>query len=171
VIILQTTDFSKGFYALSQTDFTEAGLQTYIDDNEEALLCKLLGVELADLFVADLVDGVPQTQRFIDIFNKFKIQPDECIFISKGMKIMLEGFMYYIYIINENVVPRDTGVVTPKNENSDITPGGALYRNADKRWNDSVITAEAIQAFICEDLTTYPEFKGERFTAKYAGIL
>ena len=171
MIILETTDFTAGFYQISQSDFSKSGLQLAIDCNEKSLILHLLGVELGNLFIADLDTGVPQEQRFTDIFVAFDIQPDDCIFSSKGMKKMLQGFIYFLYTIDLNIDTTDTGIVTSDNENSSIIPGGTLYRNADKRWNDSVISSEAIQALICEDLTVYPEFKGQVFPPKFAGIL
>ena len=71
--IVVNTDF-KGEYNVSKNCYDQ--LDTYIEKYEKKYLTKLLGAELYALFIADLTvtdPQVPQTQRFLDIFNDFSI--------------------------------------------------------------------------------------------------
>ena len=69
-ILIDTDDF-QGKWCIAVDDYSEDHLNDYIDTFEKKLLVSLLGVELFDLFQADLVDQVPQTARFVSIFNEF----------------------------------------------------------------------------------------------------
>ena len=68
--IVVNTDF-KGEYNVSKNCYDL--IDFYIEKYEKKYLTKLLGAELYALFIADLTvtdPQVPQTQRFIDIFDE-----------------------------------------------------------------------------------------------------
>ena len=92
--IIQISDFT-GRYNISSNAFKDAETQDYLDHYEKQYLTELLGVELYDLFIADLVNGVPQTQIYIDIFNSFAVDRNSCIIKSDGIKELLRGFIFF----------------------------------------------------------------------------
>lgn len=175
--ILAPSDF-KGSVSIAQNKFDTSDLQLYIDEWENELIDNLLGCELADLFRADLVDNVPQTQRFIDIFNPFceDIEsqtlhlhwPSHVFFQfhvhggaqnrSRGMKEMLKGLIYLLYVRDQPRINSSIGTTDSKGVASVLVPSTTLVlpynRSINDYWN--------IQFFIVEDEDTYPEFEGIR---------
>ena len=85
-ILIDREDF-VGKHKLTKT--IDSSLEACITDHESSYLIKLLGLELSNLFIADLTSQVPVTQRFLDIFNKIEVQ-DPCLMINTGMKICYE---------------------------------------------------------------------------------
>jgi hypothetical protein len=88
------------------------------------------------------------------------------VMISKGIKTMLLGFIYYEYSITEMVTQFGTGGAgRNKNEaaTTDMIPPAQVY----KRYNDAVDTARAIQSKVLENTDDYPTFKGQRFLYNY----
>ena len=72
-MFLTPSDFT-GFYQISNGATAQNdNIEAYIASTEPKFLRDLLGNTLYELFVADLVANVPQTQRFIDIFDEFYI--------------------------------------------------------------------------------------------------
>ena len=58
--IIQIADFAGTEYSLPEQKYIS--YQNYLDKYEKEFLVNLLGAELYDLFVSDLVGGIPQTQ-------------------------------------------------------------------------------------------------------------
>jgi hypothetical protein len=48
---------------------TETSLTQAITQYEKEILIKLLGYKLYSLLIADLLNGVPQTQKYLDLVN------------------------------------------------------------------------------------------------------
>ena len=100
--ILQVSDFASGRYKIPVKTNQDAGLTEKIDFVENTYLPRLFGVELYDLFIADLSVGTPQVPsdpRFLQVFDPFKDQTDDCLTQSEGMKVMLQGFVYYLCFV------------------------------------------------------------------------
>jgi len=163
--ILTIDDFENGRYSIPVNPTQETDLMDKIVFVENKYLPRLFGVELYDLFIADLVlpvEGEPTAPRFVKVFNAFNYQQEghcEKLVRSEGIKEMLKGFVYYLY--TRDVVSRITtvGIKKTKSENSEnIT---AIKHDITGRFNDSVRTFKAIQFYICDnDEFDYPEFKG-----------
>ena len=94
---LQPSDF-KGLVSQSKNEFTTPKIQLYIDDYEPEYLQDLLGCEMYEEFVADLLPtpavptSVPQDPKFLAIFNPFCFDGGlgtGCQYKSKGIKEML----------------------------------------------------------------------------------
>ena len=93
-----SSEFNNKF-ELSVGMYSDDKIQAYIDRYEESYLVQLLGVELYNLFIADLdVSNVPQASRFVKIFNPFNEQVAFSLMMSKGIKDMLMGFIYFEYL-------------------------------------------------------------------------
>lgn len=156
--ITQNTDY-VGEFQITQDKFSTKKLNTYINRYELTYLNRLLGCELAKLFIADLnPSGVPTDQRFIDIYDIFCKMIACELEESAGIKEMLLGFIYFEYVKNNNSFVGTSGNKSSETENSN--EAGSLVHNVYARYNLSIETYSAIQAYICDNMTVYPEFEG-----------
>jgi len=161
-LFVTISDFT-GKFALSTGMYANTNIQSYIDRYEDIYLTELLGVKLYNLFIADLVSNVPVTAKYTKIFNAFKEELDIRLIISKGMKDMLVGFIYFEYMKDSITQTTPIGVVKQQSENSTpISAHSPIYL----RYNESVKTYRAIQDYIMQNLSTYPLFRG--YTKQYA---
>ena len=154
-------DFN-GYYDISKDSFTGGDLQTYIDNLEPTILRKLLGVELYDLFVADLdTNNVPQTAIYKAIYDAFNVDYNKSIVSSIGMLGMLKGFVYYEYMRDSQFASVITGKV--KSEFANSTKAGFIEFGLQERYNVAVQNACAIQWYICQNIADYPTYNGQEF--------
>lgn len=163
-VILTLDDFKTGYYRISLGTKQPITLQEVMDQVEAKYIPELFGAELSALFLADLVGGVPQTQRFIDVFNPFTVQDTTIfypgrIYTSEGIKTLLKGLVYFLYVRDTHSRVTDNGPKITRSENSE-DPRGQLH-DIHRRWNLSVQSWRAIQYRMdCEEPATYPEFEG-----------
>lgn len=153
--IVVNTDF-VGEYSVSKTCFND--LDKYITKYEEYYLCNLLGAELYALFITDLTatsPQIPQTARFLDIFNSFKIDDNSCLRSSEGIRNMLVQFIYFQFIRDSNYKKTATGVVLSNPEVATMSP--YLGYNLVEAYNEGVHNYKEIQWYICDNDTDYPE--------------
>lgn len=152
--IVVNTDFA-GEYAIPQTRFDN--IDFFIEKYEKKYLVQLLGADLYDLFIADLTapnPQVPQTQRFIDIFDEFQIDESICIYVSEGIRIMLIQFIYFHYIRENQTLNTANGTVT---NDVELGTNAAFQGNIVQTYNQGVCNAQAIQWFIWDNTTVYTE--------------
>lgn len=153
------SDFGKGKFELHHGMYEQAKIQAYIDKYERQYLVKLLGVELFNEFVADLVAGVPQSAIYTKIYEPFEYDNVDCyIHISEGMIDMIKGFVYYQYLKDLTNTVAVSGNVRQAGENSEnvSTLNSMIYT----RYNDSVRTFKAIQYYICDFNSDYLKYNG-----------
>lgn len=153
------TDFGKGKYELHSGMYQQTTINEYIDKYERQYLVKLLGADLFNLFVADLVNGVPQTTKYLKIYNPFEYDDALCwITISEGMVNMIKGFIYFQYLKDQTNQVAVSGNVRPLGENSEnvSTLNTMIYT----RYNESVKTYKAIQRYICDNSSDYLDYNG-----------
>jgi hypothetical protein len=168
--VVTLNDF-KGFTAIAISKKNLNVVQPFIDLFERDYLCDLLGQELAALYIADLdAQKEPQTQRFIDIHDPFCINDDCGNHKSDGLVQMLTQLLYYELLTNDEVSYATTGGVIASNENS-IQSSSATLSKAQKRWNRGIRNYDAIQCFICDNIDTYPEYKGISKKVKHYGLI
>ena len=160
--ILQDTDFNEGRFKIPTNTFQEDDLDSYIDRVEAYYLPRLFGVELYDLFIADLSVGTPQTPsdpRFTQIFNAFNDQTDDCFTQSEGMIEMLKGFVYMTYTRDRVSRVTTDGIKVTTGENADNVT--AIHHDLNSRYNESIHTYKVIQNYMFNvDPDTYPEYEG-----------
>ena len=157
--IIKVTDFAQGKYVIPTNPMQTTDLQTYIDDAQRSFLVQLLGVTLYDLFIADLVNNVPQSARFIKIFDPFTDQTKDVLTISDGMKEMLKGFVYYIYLRDLVNRATTTGLTKTLSENTENV--SSVWFDLNRRYNEAVETYKVIQNYICVvNPENYREFNG-----------
>lgn len=145
--IVNISDF-VGFYLIPQSTFNNGELQDYCDMYEQRYLTELLGTDLYDLLIADLVAGVPQDPDYLLWFNPFSYEPDfcyNCLLTSNGVKNMLLGFIYYQFMWSQIVSNGGNGFNIPKNENNDTPSLISSQSQALRRYNDAVVSYNAIK--------------------------
>ncbi|QDP50830.1 MAG: hypothetical protein Unbinned2903contig1001_20 [Prokaryotic dsDNA virus sp.] len=145
--IIQTSNFT-GKYALPQGMYVSNNISNYITIYEGKYLRELLGVDLYNLFEADLILGVtqPTEPRFLVIWDQLNFDYSNMVYRSEGFHQMLKGFIYFEYLkdsINE-ITP--IGNVKPIGENSQTvnTLGSTMYG----RYNDAIKSYNTIQKYI-----------------------
>lgn len=159
-------DFGKGKFELHHGMYEQTKIQAYIDKYERQYLVKLLGVDLFNLFVADLVAGVPQSAIYLKIYNPFEYDNVNCyVYISEGMIDMIKGFVYYQYLKDLTNTVAVSGNVRPMGENSEnvSTLNSMIYT----RYNDSVRTYKTIQKYICDFNSDYLQYNGIGISTAY----
>jgi len=159
--IVLTSDFTGTELALpiNQVNDDTTILESVIDATEKEILTDLLGVDLYDLFVADLTGTpeVPVTQKYLDIFNAFQYDSDWGIIKSLGIKEMLKRFIYYNYLKSKAYKASQNGIVSSQLENSVNTSNEFLY----SKYNEGVLNYKAIQQKIIDNSSDYPDFNGQ----------
>ena len=132
-------------------------LQFYIDTFESKYLYELLGIEKADLLVADLVGGVPVDPDILAWFNPFFIEEKSCHYIAKtkvltseGVVKMLSYLIYFEFVKGEEYTVMDSGLVRSESENSQEKKSVATqFFIQTKAWNRAVDTWRAIKEKEC----------------------
>ena len=152
-ILITKSDF-VGQFAIPKT--VNDNIDSFILDYEEQYLIDLLGVELFDLFQADLVNRIPQTNIYLAIYNKFTEAIGSFVYSSIGMKNMVLGYLYFEITRDNNTKNTSSGQVNNVIETS-VRSGNAMLF---KKHNDSIKTHKVIQTYILDNLDVYPTFKG-----------
>ena len=160
--ITKITDY-VGFYQISKGGNQEEKLQPYIDNVESNFLMNLLGCDLYNLFISDIdpVTNLPLTDRFLNIYNAFSVDVESftgCQKRSKGIKEMLKGFVYYVFVRDSDYFNTVSGNV--KHQFSNSLSANQIEIGLTGRYNLSLVTYSNIQWYINENSTDYPEFNG-----------
>lgn len=183
-MILVTLDDFSGYYSLAQSVNTKPVIQNYIDRLEAQFIKRILGVELGELFIADVQgldsDSSAIEDRFqvlIDPFSKQVKRGDfggwsNNIYESKGMKSILLGMIYSEYVSNEQVQHSQGGMINSQVETANAATPAEADRIGEVKWNDSLLSIIAIQWYCgCNQRATYPEYDGMYFRPKYSNLL
>ncbi len=146
-------------YELSVGMYSTNKLTAYITKYTERYLVNLMGAKMFKEFESDLLNDVPRSPNFLEIFNPFNKDCDGLnlgggyfgyrlnqILESDGIKEMLLGFIYWEYardLLNQQT---PYGGVKQMAENSIVvdTPHSLMW----ERYNLAVRTYQAIQEFI-----------------------
>tara|TARA_R110001606_G_scaffold91591_3_gene204249 strand:+ start:1640 stop:2140 length:501 start_codon:yes stop_codon:yes gene_type:complete len=152
--IVVKTDF-RGEYNISKNCYDQ--LDFFIEKYENYYLVRLLGAELYTLFIADLTvtnPQIPQTSRFLNIFNLFNIDDNNCIVISEGIREMLVQLIYFHYVRESQVINTAGGTVSNSVE---LGLNASFMGNIVQVYNQGVNNSHSIQWYICDNLNVYPE--------------
>jgi len=180
-----TTDFATGKYRISQNPDDTTALTAYIAKYEPDYLINLLGASLYTTFVADLTGGTalpfltakyntlyqPFAQDNLNVSNVFYPigggYPDlsdatdsnfEQIIISKGIKEMLKGFIFFEWTRDQAIENTPIGNVEQQGESSSKVK--ALQAGIKEKFNEAVKTYQAIQWYINQNRSEYSTFNG-----------
>ena len=157
-ILISASDFT-GENKIATDVFTDAELDAFITIYEAKLLYELLGIELYDLFIADLVAGVPQTAKYVTIYEAFVKEIDDEMFMSDGMKVMLVKWVFFHYVRTQSQTNTIQG--NTQAEGTINMPSAMSYTSLCIDYNKMISTFNAIQIYIesVKD-ADYPTFKG-----------
>ena len=155
--IIKITDFNGGKFNLAVNQYQEDYLQKIIDETENKVLNELFGFDLYDLFIQDLINDYPTSQRFIDVFEPLRFSVPIKV-MTEGIKEMLKGFIYYEYIRLTTAQHTTTGVSQTQGENSETRAAENL--NVTVKFNESIINFKGIQTLMSYEHLIYPEYDG-----------
>lgn len=169
--VIQYTDFT-GVYRLAVNNYTSTNLQVTINQHETNILYKLLGQELATLYLANLTNGVPTDARFLTIHNAFLKGETSDPKQSIGIKNLLLAYVYYEYITGNTTISTDAGETKLETETANVQSQENNFRKAESRFNAMLDSWEAIQWYCSEEASAdYPEFAGISEGARFFGLL
>ena len=159
LIISASEDFNFGKYAINDADVTRQNLKEYVKQNETRLIYELLGVDLGNLLIADLgPNKEPVTQRFITIFDPLAFNWANRLIMSKGIKEILKGFVFSEFVREQNYKNNINGSSRNLYEQGEVI--SANFAGITHKYNEAIDSFCAIQLYINENKTDYPEFKG-----------
>ena len=168
VLNITYKDFGKGKWELASGMYEQQKINGYIDLYTNKLLAQLLGVEMYNLFVANLdpITFQPIDAKYLAIYNPFMHEQNNCnIIISDGMIDMIKGFIYFEYLKDQINQVWVSGNVAPIGENSkDIS---TLSQQIYTRYNQGVFTYHAIQQYICDNSNENPKYNGHNKITTY----
>jgi hypothetical protein len=154
-ILINTTDF-VGKYAIAQNSFSKLG--QFITDYETNYLYDLLGKTLADAFIATVSNNLPVGASYLAIYNVIELDLGYRIERNEGMKNMLLGFIYFEFMRKDPIKSTIAGQSLNSIENGvpviDSWGMTSIY-------NSSVNNYQIIQYYINQNLTDYPNYKGQ----------
>lgn len=188
-MLILTTDMFKGpgMNNLSLDNTTTATLQATINQWERYYLYQLLSnntpntLGLADLFVANLNNGVPSDARFLEIYNSFNQQMGGHMWSSRGMKETFKSIIAYHYITENSSYSGTGGITSGNSSGSKTLEITNAYRWAESRFNDALDSIDAIKWWLRTGNgngggpDVYPEYVNTYwasvFKAKYQSVL
>lgn len=155
--VIQISDFVGNYYIANNSRANDT-LQLIIDSQENEYLTNLMGIDLRDLFIADLVGGVPTDLDYLSFYNPYEELFCDKMYRSKGLKETLLGLVFYDYISRDNYQHSLTGVIVNANENSTVLDANEVVRFAESRRNGIVESYNMIGRKICElELYSYSD--------------
>lgn len=120
---------------------------------------KILGPDLYTALLADLVSGVPQTQKYIDLVDGKTYTKDGKKVTFRGLKKYCSYLWIYVYLLDGSLQITPIGAKIFKDEEADHAEGNQAnrqLRDHSIRMADSM--EEGIIDFLENDNATYPEF-------------
>jgi hypothetical protein len=153
-LLIVKEDFVGKFNLVKSINDT---IESYISIYEENYLRELLGINLFNLYKADVVNYLPVTTSYLTITNPLFVEQNGYSIISKGLKNMLLGFIFFEYVRDVKIKQSMSGAVVNKvdSSNNEFTQE-YLYQ----RYNESIDIYKNIQLYIELNKATYPSYNG-----------
>lgn len=155
--IVNEDDFKQAPNKINFNSYQGGDINAFISQHEKAYLSRILGLDFANLFIADLVGGVPINPLYLDIFNPLEVQYRRQIYASNGLVSILKGFIKAEYVKELQLSQDPTGSNVIKSENSN-----AIHESFFIGYNEQIIQGTAIQVYCKQNSTDYPDFSGEK---------
>ncbi len=143
-------------YKLTLTDFNTSELASYIVRYETISLQELFGIELYDLWVIGIGAADPIYEFLRDPFT-VQLESGE-ILNSRGVDDVILGIVYFYWSRDIETQRSSIGSVKKKGENSEAA--SQWKANLQSRWDESIVSYQAIQGYICDNMDVYPTFMG-----------
>lgn len=151
-MVIDRADFVNKFEI--HTKYTNDNkLNSYCERYEVNYLVDLFGVELYNLFIAEI-----ELPIYDILLNEILFQDGSEIYNSKGIKSMLLGFIYFEYQRDGAKQETVNSSVKIKSNVSEMASFG--IRNLQSWYNESVETYKAIQAYLKLNSDVYPTYAG-----------
>ena len=132
-------------------------IESYIETYEESYLRELLGIDLFNLYKANVVNHLPVNSSYLTITNPLFIEQNGYSIVSKGIKDMLLGFIFFEYVRDNKIKQSMSGSIVNgvDNSNNDFTQEFLF-----QRYNESIDIYKNIQLYIELNKATYPTYNG-----------
>jgi hypothetical protein len=132
-------------------------IESYIETYEESYLRELLGIDLFNLYKANVVNHLPVNSSYLTITNPLFIEQNGYSIVSKGIKDMLLGFIFFEYVRDNKIKQSMSGSVVNgvDSSNNDFTQEFLF-----QRYNESIDIYKNIQLYIELNKATYPTYNG-----------
>lgn len=165
-----TIDDYIGEFQLQIDNQTTARFNAIRDNHTNDYIYQLLGAELGALYIADLdANGVPSEARFLALYNAFQEDLSNGFYFwdsyysgmvqSKGMKFFIKGIIWWYFARANNVRISLAGNKSSVSQNSSPNADGLFLARI---YNEAIETGKAIQWYIYQNSSTYPEYNGQR---------
>ncbi len=152
-----TQDEFKGDIQITQSADISSNLTEIIEKSEKKYLRLLLGDDLYLKLIADLNNGIPQTQKYKDLMDGVTYSNGARNIIYDGLRQMLRYFCYSEYI-KINYVDTSIGFVKQDKVNSDNIGNLFTEDNSNKAFNKGLQLYKSAYVFIIYKLDDYPTF-------------
>lgn len=146
-MVLTPDDFN-GEYTIHQGIYNNGLLESYIESTETKILNEMFGATLCAEFLSDLDgNGVPKSPNFQAVFNPFAVDKQtiggESLLMSKGVKDMLKGFVFFYYLRDQftKVIPGGEAKQAAQNSGNIPTTSSQIW----KAYNNAIATYKAIR--------------------------
>jgi hypothetical protein len=157
--LVTISDF-EGSFQLQVDTRTTAKFNLIRDEYQNDFIYDLLGADLGALFLADLdANGVPQSAIYEAIYEPFTEDTSYGQVVrSKGIKEAVKAIVWYHFVRQNNHLVTTSGNTVKRSENADVsTDPFYLAQN----YNKAIESGYAIQWYINENLSDYPEYNGQ----------
>jgi hypothetical protein len=157
--IVTISDF-EGSFQIQYDTRTTAKFNLIRDEFQNDFIFDLLGAELGALFLADLDgSGIPQTTRFEALYEPFTEDTDYGQVVrSKGLKDAVKAIVWYYFARQNNHLITTSGNTVKRSENADVSTDPFFLT---QNYNKAIESGYAIQWYINENLSDYPEYNGQ----------
>ena len=148
-----------GKYALATSTKGNDNIDAYIVEYEEQILIDLLGLELFELFKADVNVSTkkPNTDIYLALYDRLNFEYCNRLLTSFGIKNILLSIIYFYYVRDNTAKQTVNGDVKIQTEVSQ--PADQTYLLL--RYNEAIMAYSVIQRYCLENETdVYPTFKG-----------
>jgi len=93
------------------------------------------------------------------------------IYESRGMKEIILGIIYCLYVSDQQHYQGQSGVVSANADAAIVASFENAARQGETRHNGVIGDWEAVQYYISQNSATYPEYKGLELQPKYSALL
>jgi len=156
VAILSASDFKSGRVKLASSQTDVANLTALISsDWENKQIRRMLGATEGDAFIADLVAGVPQTAKYITIFNSFEFEIANWPYSCAGIKEILKYLFYYYFTQEQSTFNSSAG-----DKSLNIEASNDLFISKGMRLrNRASSEVTYLQRYCLDNSDTYTDFE------------
>ena len=156
-LLIVKSDF-VGKYALATSTKGNDNIDAYIAEYEEQILIDLLGLELFELFKADVDSGtkLPVDQIYLALYERLNFEYCNYLLTSFGIKNILLSIIYFYYVRDNTAKQTVNGSVEIQTEVSQ--PSNKAYLLL--RYNEAITSYSVVQRYCLEKADVYPTFKG-----------